>query len=160
MASYAYKFKRFAGCQLLSTCTSSISELIQRQPQRYIMTTKSKRFIRLSDIDVFTRPNCKIKNPERVEQIINEIVNGGNQELQVVTDFDFTLTKQKTDDGKLVLSSFGIFDKCKSLPNSFRMESKKLYEKYRPIEICPKITQDEKREHMIDWWVKSGEILK
>lgn len=79
---------------------------------------------------------------------------------QVVTDFDFTLTKQKTEDGKPVLSSFGMFNKCKSLPKSFLDESKKLYEKYRPIEICPKMTQDEKRKHMIDWWVSSGDLLK
>lgn len=124
------------------------------------MTTKPNQFLRLSEIDVLNRSNCKIKDPQRVLEIINNIINGGNNELQIVTDFDFTLTKQKTDDGKPVLSSFGMFNKCKSLPTSFLEESKKLYKKYRPIEICPKITQDEKRKHMIDWWVQSGDLLK
>lgn len=161
LASYAYIFKRFVGIQLLSSSrTTSNSDLVQLQTYRNIMTTIPGHNIRLSDIDVLNRPNCKIKDPERVERIINDIVNGGNTELQVVTDFDFTLTKQKTDDGKPVLSSFGMFNKCKSLPNSFLTESKKLYEKYRPIEICPKITQDEKRKHMIDWWMMSGDLLK
>lgn len=118
------------------------------------------QIVRLSEIDVLARPNCKIKDPVRVEQIINEIIKGGHNELQVVTDFDFTLTKQKCDNGKAVLSSFGMFNKCKSLPNTFLIESKKLYEKYRPIEICPNITHDEKRKHMIDWWMMSGNLLK
>lgn len=163
MASYAYKLKRFVGIQLLSSHrTTATIEIEQRQLYRYINmgTTTGQKIIRLSDIDVLSRPNCKIKEPERVERIINDIVGGGYAELQVVTDFDFTLTKQKTDDGKPVLSSFGMFNKCKSLPNSFLIESKKLYEKYRPIEICPEISKDEKMKYMIDWWVMSGNLLK
>lgn len=124
------------------------------------MTTTPGQTVQLSDIDVLARPNCKIKDPQRVERIINDIVSGGYSELQVVTDFDFTLTKQKTDDGKPVLSSFGMFNKCKSLPQSFLDESKKLYKKYRPLEICPKITHDEKRKHMEKWWQMSDDLLK
>ncbi|XP_031640909.1 7-methylguanosine phosphate-specific 5'-nucleotidase [Contarinia nasturtii] len=124
------------------------------------MTTKPQQFFRLCEIDVLTRSNCKIKDPEHVLKIINNIISGGNKELQIVTDFDFTLTKQKTHDEKPVLSSFGMFRKCKSLPTSFLEDTKKLYEIYRPIEICPKITQNEKRKHMIDWWVQSRDLLK
>lgn len=154
-------YKRFVGIQLLLSRTTSTKEIAQRQRNRYIMTTNTgQKIIQLSDIDVLARPNCKIKDRERVELIINEIINGGNHELQVVTDFDYTLTKQKTDDGKPVLSSFGMFNKCKSLPQSYKIESKRLYEKYRPIEICPRITHDEKRQHMIDWWGRSSDILK
>lgn len=116
--------------------------------------------VRLSDIDVLSRQNCKMKDPQRVERIINDIIKGGSNELQVVTDFDFTLTKQKTDDGKKVLSSFGMFNKCKSVPESFLVESDKLYEKYRPIEICPQMTQAEKKKHMVDWWTLSGNLLR
>lgn len=110
------------------------------------------RFIRLDDIDVLTRSNCKIREPERVERIINAMINGGHEQLQIVTDFDYTLTKQKTDDGKPILSSFGMFNKCKSLPKSFIVESNKLYKKYRPIEICPKISEEEKKKLMVEWW--------
>lgn len=124
------------------------------------MTTTPGQSVQLSEIDVLARPNCKIKDPQRVERIINDIISGGKNELQVVTDFDFTLTKQITDDGKPVLSSFGMFNKCKSLPKSFLDESKKLYQKYRPLEICPKITQDEKRKHMEKWWQMSDDLLK
>lgn len=122
--------------------------------------TKGSRYVRIGDIDVLSRPNCKIKEPERVERLVNEIINGGPSQLQIVTDFDYTLTKQKTEDGKPMLSSFGLFDKCKSLPPSFLAESKKLYDKYRPIEICPRISQEEKKEHMIEWWRLSAALLK
>lgn len=126
---------------------------------RKIMTTTPKN-VKLADVDVLSRPNCKIKEPERVEKLINSIINGGPSQLQIVTDFDYTLTKQKTDNGKPILSSFGMFNKCKSLPSSYLDESDKLYHKYRPIEICPKMSHDEKVQHMIDWWRLSADLLK
>lgn len=120
----------------------------------------TKYTVSLSDIKILSRSNCKIRDPKRVEHMINCIINGGPKELQIVTDFDFTLTKQKTDDGKSVLSSFGMFNKCKSLPKSYLIESKKLYEQYRPIEICPNISHDEKKKCMIEWWTRSANLLK
>lgn len=116
--------------------------------------------IQLNEIDVLSQPCCKIRDRQRVERIINEIVRGGSNELQVVTDFDFTLTKQITANGKPTLSSFGMFNRCKSVPTSLRDESKKLYDKYRPIEIDPHLSQTEKKAKMVDWWTESSELIK
>lgn len=135
---------------------TSVAKVLYRD----IMTKTSDQTIRLKDIEVFARPNCKIKNPERVERLLNEIINGGTELLQVVTDYDFTLTKQKTNDGRPVMSSFGMFNQCKSLPSAYVAGSNQLYEKYRPIEICPKMTQEEKEPHMIEWWDLSNKLLK
>lgn len=118
------------------------------------------RYIQLDTIDELSRPNCKIKDRDHLERLLNNIVTGGTNQLQIVTDFDFTLTKQKRNDGVPVISSFGMFAKCKSVPPTFSVESTKLYKKYRPIEICPKISMDEKRTHMIEWWRLSTELLR
>lgn len=115
--------------------------------------------IRLANIPSLNQPHCKIKDPQRVERIINEFMHGGFQRLQLVSDFDYTITKQRMDDGTPVLSSFGIFNACKSLPRDFIEESKKLYHTYRPIEINPRIPLEEKVQHMIDWWTRSGSLL-
>lgn len=115
--------------------------------------------LRLSDIKPLNDANCKIKDPARVERIINEFVNGGPERLQLVSDFDFTITKQRMSDGSPVLSSFGIFNACQSLPKSFLEESQKLHQKYRPIEIDPHIPTKDKIQHMIEWWTKSGALL-
>lgn len=120
----------------------------------------TKNTLQLKDIEVLARPHCKIKDPERVEHIIISIINGGPRQLQIVTDFDFTMTKQKTEEGKPVLSSFGMLNKCKSLPASYLTESKKLYKEFRPIELCPNMSQEEKKERMIEWWTRSANLLK
>lgn len=127
-----------------------------------IDSVSSRTPIQLNEIDVLQQPHCKIRDRQRVQCIINEMVNGGQNELQVVTDFDFTLTKQynNRDAGKPILSSFGMFNRCKSVPITFRDESKKLYQKYRPIEIDPALSQIEKKEKMVDWWMESSELIK
>jgi cytosolic 5'-nucleotidase 3 len=92
--------------------------------------------------------------------MINEMQRGGPQRLQFVTDFDYTLTKQKMDNNEKVLTSFGMFDHCQSLPQSYRSESLKLFNTYRPIECDPHLPVTEKVQYMIEWWQKSSELLK
>lgn len=145
LAPYAYKLRRFVGRKLLAigatvaninTHNNIIVSILRGQQNHFkTMATDSAPHhpIQLNEIDGLNQPHCKIRDRQRVEQIINEIVKGGANELQVVTDFDFTLTKQIAANGKPTLSSFGMFNRCKSVPTSMRDGSKKLYEKYRPI---------------------------
>ncbi|XP_055838229.1 7-methylguanosine phosphate-specific 5'-nucleotidase [Episyrphus balteatus] len=118
-----------------------------------------RKFLYLKDIPNLCQNHCKMKDPLRVEKIINEFIVGGVNRLQVVSDFDYTITKQRTEDGSQVLSSFGILNACKSLPTSFVEESGKLYHKYRPIEIDPHIPVEEKVKYMVEWWRKTGDLL-
>lgn len=92
--------------------------------------------------------------------MLNELVAGGTEKLQVVTDFDYTITKQKLDNGEKILTSFGMFNECRSLPASVLEESKKLFHKYRPIEIDPHMPMEDKVRYMIEWWTKTGDLLK
>lgn len=119
----------------------------------------SSKYLRLEDIPILNQKNCKMKEPKRVEEILNEFTAGGVDRLQFVLDFDYTITKQRTEDGSQVLSSFGILHACKSLPKEFLEESSKLYHKYRPIEIDPHIPVHEKCQHMVQWWKKTGALL-
>lgn len=116
-------------------------------------------YFKLQDIDILCDKHCRIKDVPKVEAIINELIRGGTDRLQVVSDFDFTITKQRKTDGTPVLSSFGMFNSCRSLPKEFIEESKRLYHKYHPIEIDPYISSQEKVKYMIEWWNKSDQLL-
>lgn len=41
------------------------------------------RAIRISDIAELTSVKCRIKNPGRVETVLNELIRGGTKKLQV-----------------------------------------------------------------------------
>ena len=136
-----------------------ISYRIMGSPEESHNQEDTSTIVRLQDIKPLCDGHCRMKDPARVERILNEFIRGGAERMQLVSDFDFTITKQRTADGKPVLSSFGILNACKSLPPKFIEESNKLYHKYRPIEIDPHIPTPEKIKHMIDWWTKTGELL-
>ncbi|XP_033253261.1 7-methylguanosine phosphate-specific 5'-nucleotidase-like [Drosophila miranda] len=116
----------------------------------------TKPSLRIQDIPVLMQDHCRMLDPSKVECIINEFVQGAPE--RIVSDFDYTITKQRTEDGSVVPSSFGIFNACQSLPDSFKTESDKLSHKYRPIEIDPHMPIPEKVQYMVEWWTKSGAL--
>ncbi|XP_015173203.1 PREDICTED: 7-methylguanosine phosphate-specific 5'-nucleotidase [Polistes dominula] len=113
----------------------------------------------IDDFPIFKSKHVYIKDINTTMNTINIMLRDGPDHLQVVTDFDLTLTKQHVD-GKLVLSSFGLFGKCNQLPSSYTNESKRLYQKYRPIEIDPNLALEEKIEAMSDWMTSAEKLLK
>ncbi|XP_052872124.1 7-methylguanosine phosphate-specific 5'-nucleotidase [Anopheles cruzii] len=119
-----------------------------------------QRKFQLSEVTALQRDHVKIRDPERVELMLNELVAGGSEKLQVVTDFDYTITKQRLSNGEKVLTSFGMFNECKSIPPEVILEQRNLYHKYRPIEIDPHMEHAEKVGYMIEWWSKTGDLLK
>ncbi|XP_058838785.1 7-methylguanosine phosphate-specific 5'-nucleotidase [Topomyia yanbarensis] len=119
-----------------------------------------QRRFQLDEITVLKAGHVNIRDPDKVEHMLNELVAGGIDKLQLVTDFDYTITKQKLSSGEKILTSFGMFHECKSIPASVLKELEKLFDKYRPIEIDPHMPLDEKIVYMIEWWTKTGELLK
>uniref|UniRef100_U5EYF0 5'-nucleotidase n=1 Tax=Corethrella appendiculata TaxID=1370023 RepID=U5EYF0_9DIPT len=116
--------------------------------------------LHLDEIKILNSEHVKIKDRIKVEHMINEMIYGGRNKLQVVSDFDYTITKQRLNNGEKVLSSFGMFNCCKSLPSDVIKESQNLFNKYRPIEIDPHMPTAEKVIFMIEWWTKTGDLLK
>lgn len=116
--------------------------------------------IKISDISVLSKSHCRIKCPERVEQKINKLIGDGSNKLQLVTDFDYTLTKQRLANGKKMLSSFCLFELCQSFPAKNKLETQKGVAKYRPIELDPTIPVPEKIVAMLEWWSFSNQYYK
>ncbi|XP_011067433.1 PREDICTED: 7-methylguanosine phosphate-specific 5'-nucleotidase isoform X2 [Acromyrmex echinatior] len=100
-----------------------------------------------------------IKDKIAVLETINAIRQSGVNNLQIVTDFDLTLTKQHID-GRHVLSSFGMFRHCKQLPQQYLDKAKDLYNIYRPIEIDPEMPVNKKADAMRDWMMAAQNLLK
>lgn len=69
----------------------------------------------VNEITEFSCKHVHIKNKENLNSLINRLVEGGARQLQVVSDFDKTITKQH-ENGKQHLSSFGNVLKFSKLP--------------------------------------------
>ena len=79
---------------------------------------------------------------------LSKIKSEGPQHLQILTDYDHTLTRERFLDGKKADSAFRALQDSRFVPESVKVETRKLYDKYSPIELDYSITYEEKSYHM------------
>jgi hypothetical protein len=66
-------------------------------------------------------PHVHMADPDRVESIIAAMIEGGKDKLQVIADFDRTLSRFSYK-GMIVPTCHGIIDESTLLPESYRRE--------------------------------------
>ncbi|XP_013140663.1 PREDICTED: 7-methylguanosine phosphate-specific 5'-nucleotidase [Papilio polytes] len=114
----------------------------------------------IDDIPELNKDNVHIPNKEELLKKLNKMIKDGNRMLQIVTDFDHTLTRHTMDNGKSVLTSFGMFRECPSIPQEYKDEEIRLASIYKPIEVDPVMSIEEKTKHMIDWYQAAHKLLQ
>ena len=60
----------------------------------------------------------RVKEPERVEKIVEKLIAGGKEKAQFVVDFDYTLTRAHKD-GQRVDCSWGVMENSSLLPKAY-----------------------------------------
>ncbi|MCE3050710.1 hypothetical protein HAX54_047927 [Datura stramonium] len=90
-----------------------------------------------------------------LQKKISAIRLGGPAKLQVIADFDATLTKYWID-GCRGQSSHSVLQQEDP---EFDDKRQKLYEYYHPLEFDPAIPLDEKTKLMEEWWGKTHALL-
>jgi len=99
-----------------------------------------------------------ITNQEKIEATKKRIVADGLAKLQVVSDFDKTLTTCFVN-GKKIVSLISILRDEHYLTPDYSGKAQALYDKYHPIEIDPTIPMETKKEKMREWWLEHYELL-
>lgn len=106
-----------------------------------------------------SKETVRIKDRQRTEGIIENLLNGGSTRLQVVSDFDMTLTKFKDKDGSLCDSSYRAIEMSSKLPEDYKKTVAELKKHYYAIEIDPHMKIEEKIPHMINWYTQAHDHL-
>lgn len=101
----------------------------------------------------------KIRDPSRVNQLIAGMVQGGPEQLQLVVDFDYTLTRAHLN-GEPVDCSWGVMENYKYLPKAYLDQTHALRTKYLKIEQDSAMTNEEKTPYMIEWYTHANRLLK
>jgi 5'-nucleotidase len=86
------------------------------------------------------------------------MLEGGSENLHILTDFDMTLTKIFVD-GRRFPSAISILRDNDCLTPEYSAKAYELYDKYRPIEIDQQISYEEKKQAMQEWWSLSFDLL-
>uniref|UniRef100_A0A914QND0 5'-nucleotidase n=1 Tax=Panagrolaimus davidi TaxID=227884 RepID=A0A914QND0_9BILA len=110
--------------------------------------------------DILNHSFVKIKNPKIVETKLQKIVKDGYENLMILADFDYTLSKFKDKNGDECLITHSIFVKCtKEVRPELSQKLEVLCKKYGPFEHNKEISRDEKISHMENWWNFSHECI-
>lgn len=94
--------------------------------------------------------NGAMKNEEK-------IIEGGFDNLLVVTDFDRTLTQAFVDGKVTALISTMVREKI--FDDDYNEKAKKAYEHYRPIEIDESLSLEYRSQKMQEWWEYMTSVL-
>ncbi|KAE8751966.1 hypothetical protein FOCC_FOCC001129 [Frankliniella occidentalis] len=110
-------------------------------------------------IPEFGRKWVHVKDPRKVRALLDKLESGGVNALQVIADFDHTITKQHVN-GTRHTSSFCVINNCNGLPSHFSGKDSELLKKYLPIERDPHLTKEEKTPFMVEWYTMTSELFR
>ncbi|KAK5616917.1 5'-nucleotidase, cytosolic III [Crenichthys baileyi] len=99
-----------------------------------------------------------MKDPQRVQEILQSMLKAGSNTLQVISDFDMTLTRFSYN-GKRCPTCHNILDNSKAISSECRQKLDHLLEIYYPIEIDTSRSVEEKLPLMVEWWTKAHDLL-
>ncbi|XP_043220593.1 cytosolic 5'-nucleotidase 3-like isoform X2 [Amphibalanus amphitrite] len=106
----------------------------------------------------FEKATIKMKDPAKVANMVSQLVSEGPSKLQVILDFDHTLTRVH-DNGNKCACTWEILDRSDLMPQMYRDETNRLRDKYYPIEIDPHMTVAEKVPYAVEWYTQAHEVL-
>ncbi|KAG9343969.1 hypothetical protein JZ751_012444 [Albula glossodonta] len=112
------------------------------------MTAKDSTL--LTQIPELARPCVYMQNSQRVEEVIQAMQRAGPNTLQVISDFDMTLTRFSYN-GKRCPTCHNILDNSKLISEECKEKLKDLLNTYYPIEIDSGRSVEEKLPLMVEW---------
>ncbi|XP_008328181.1 cytosolic 5'-nucleotidase 3 [Cynoglossus semilaevis] len=109
-------------------------------------------------IPELSNPSVYMRDPQRVQEILQSMMKAGSNTLQVISDFDMTLTRFEYN-GKRCPTCHNILDESQLISEDGKEELKELLNTYYPIEIDSSQSIEDKLPLMVEWWTKAHELL-
>uniref|UniRef100_A0A669CIM5 5'-nucleotidase n=1 Tax=Oreochromis niloticus TaxID=8128 RepID=A0A669CIM5_ORENI len=108
------------------------------------------------EIEKFSK--LHMKDRDRVQEILQSMQKAGSKTLQVISDFDMTLTRFEYN-GKRCPTCHNILERSDAISSDCKKKLQELLDKYYPIEIDSTLSVEEKLPLMVEWWTKAHELL-
>jgi len=100
-----------------------------------------------------------IVDREKLERLKQAMKEQGKEKLHVLADFDKTMTRAFVNGKKQETVIAQIRVNGNYLTPDYPARAHALFEKYRPIEINPKLSREEKSGYMMEWWTSHAKLL-
>ncbi|KAL7064663.1 hypothetical protein AAHC03_05538 [Spirometra sp. Aus1] len=100
----------------------------------------------------------RIKNPDAVKKKLTRMIALGKDNLQVISDFDWTLSKF-VHKGEPNPTCHGIFEQDPDMTPETQNKLRILRQTYHPVEVDPTIPVSMKIPIMLEWWDLSHKVI-
>ncbi|MEK6918498.1 MAG: haloacid dehalogenase-like hydrolase [Nanoarchaeota archaeon] len=100
-----------------------------------------------------------IVNKEDFDKKVLSMSRAGSGSLQIISDFDKTLTKSVNIKGDKVPSIISWLRRGKYLNDNYSDKAEALFSKYHPYELSTDISDKEKSSMMHEWWETHFRLL-
>ncbi|XP_021176920.2 cytosolic 5'-nucleotidase 3 isoform X1 [Fundulus heteroclitus] len=124
-------------------------------PNRVHVLYSTRRYFSIPEL---SSESVWMKDRQRVEEILQSMSKDGPNTLQVISDFDMTLTRFSYN-GKRCPTCHNILEGSNAISNEARQTLDDLLHTYYPIEIDISRPVEEKLPLMVEWWTKAHELL-
>ncbi|XP_078700539.1 cytosolic 5'-nucleotidase 3-like isoform X8 [Branchiostoma floridae x Branchiostoma belcheri] len=126
----------------------------------YLLSARrpKKRTKIIEMMEELQKENVYIKDAERVEKLLCQLIQDGKSKLQIITDFDMTLSRFSIN-GKRCATCHNVLENSSLVPESKKQVLDELRDTYYPIEINAKMTIEEKIPFMMEWYTKGTGVL-
>ncbi|CAL1600298.1 unnamed protein product [Knipowitschia caucasica] len=111
-----------------------------------------------NEIPELSKCSVLMRDRARVEETIYSMKRTGPSGLQVISDFDMTLTRFSYK-GQRVPTTHNILDNRLLIDEDCEKKIKRLLNTYYPIEIDAQLSPEQKQPLMVEWWSKVHELL-
>lgn len=126
----------------------------------FLNRSRKRRNMRIIDtIEEFKKPWVHMRDSQRVEEMVCRLIRGGKNKLQVIADFDYTLSCYHKNNVKCETCHAALGNST-LLPKAYQEESQLLYDTYHPVELDFTMSPEDKAPFMLEWWKKSHEVFE
>jgi len=110
--------------------------------------------------NVLAKGTVQLRDRVSITAVLKKLIESGAKKLQIITDFDHTLSKSKKTCGTDNCTTYRIFD-CVANGVDPRLQAalRELSAKYYPIEMDPNLSVEEKLPHMLYWWTAAHDLI-
>ncbi|KAF4084578.1 hypothetical protein AMELA_G00107620 [Ameiurus melas] len=112
----------------------------------------------LLQIPELKHASVHMRDGGRVETILEHMRREGPNALQVISDFDMTLTRF-SHNGTRCPTSYGILHSSAVISEDCKAKMSDLFDLYYPVEINSSMSVEEKIPHMEEWWTRAHDLL-
>lgn len=110
------------------------------------------------ELPELSRPGVIIKDRVRVDHLLDALQKTGVNSLQIVTDFDMTLSKFAHNGQRCPTTHNMLHNSC-LISEDCKRKMQALQERFYPVEIDAELSLEDKVPLMVEWWSAAHQLL-